>query len=324
MRPYISIVVASRNDDLERESVSRTQIFLENIFRQLSIKSVHIEIIIVEWNPPAHKKRLQELLSFDNKPANCTLKIISVPDKIHKRYPNADKISLFQFTAKNIGIRRARGEFILSTNIDILISDEIIDLFSSHNLSYDLIRAIRFDVPSYILNSRDIKTINELCQKQAFRAFWPWGTENLTNNSTIFRQLKSLLKKIFYRGVFTNACGDFTLLPKKAWDQLRGYPEYPYHGVKIDGLLIYGALRNGVKQKILFPPYSIYHIDHAGSWTEQNSFSLQKKLKERGIPFISTLEYNNQVREISSSPHPINFNDQYWGLANEILPEFIP
>lgn len=323
MRPYISIIVASRNDDRSGALITRMQLFLENLFRQLSTKSVHIELIIVEWNPPTRKKRLQQSLSFTNKPKSCSLRIISVPSSIHKQFANADKISLFQFIAKNAGIRRATGEYILSTNIDILFSDEIIDLLLSNNLQSDLIRAVRFDIPSTIVKNRIKNNINEVCQKQVFRAFWPWGTEELTKDHAISWQLKNQLKRIFYKRVFTNACGDFTLLPKKEWNKLKGYPEYPYHGFKIDSLLVHAAISNGIKQKILFPPYSIYHIDHVGSWREQKSFLFQKKLQAMGTPFISTPEYNNQIRSMYNSTHPISFNDSHWGLANKKLPEYL-
>jgi len=33
--------------------------------------------------------------------------------------------------AKNVGIRRARGRFVLSTNIDILLSNELVDYIAA-------------------------------------------------------------------------------------------------------------------------------------------------------------------------------------------------
>lgn len=35
-----------------------------------------------------------------------------------------------QYEAKNIGVQRARGTFVLTTNADVLLSDEIIKLIA--------------------------------------------------------------------------------------------------------------------------------------------------------------------------------------------------
>jgi len=43
-----------------------------------------------------------------------------------RQIAHGDKLPLFQMIAKNVGIRRARGRFVLVTNIDILFSDAVI------------------------------------------------------------------------------------------------------------------------------------------------------------------------------------------------------
>jgi len=51
--------------------------------------------------------------------APCQVRFIEVPEELHRRYKHAEHLPLYQMIAKNVGIRRARGEFILATNIDI-------------------------------------------------------------------------------------------------------------------------------------------------------------------------------------------------------------
>jgi len=41
---------------------------------------------------------------------------------------------LYQMIAKNAGIRRARGEYVLATNIDILFSSELACFFAARRL----------------------------------------------------------------------------------------------------------------------------------------------------------------------------------------------
>ena len=48
-----------------------------------------------------------------------------MPSELHARYPHGDALPLYQMIAKNVGIRRARGQFVLATNIDILFSNEL-------------------------------------------------------------------------------------------------------------------------------------------------------------------------------------------------------
>ena len=50
----------------------------------------------------------------------CQVRIVTVLVQLHRRYGHAAALPLYQMIAKNVGIRRARGEFILATNIDIL------------------------------------------------------------------------------------------------------------------------------------------------------------------------------------------------------------
>ena len=56
----------------------------------------------------------------------CQVRIIEVPPELHRRFRHSENLPLFQMIAKNVGIRRARGRFVLATNIDILLSDELV------------------------------------------------------------------------------------------------------------------------------------------------------------------------------------------------------
>src|SRR5437870_3627597 len=58
----------------------------------------------------------------------------------------------------------------------------------------------------------------------------------------------------------TNGCGDFTLMSRGAWLELRGYPELHMFSMFIDSLLVYTAHWHGLKEEFL--PHPIYHIEH--------------------------------------------------------------
>ena len=45
--------------------------------------------------------------------------------KHHLSLPNSDRLKFFQMIAKNVGIRRASGKFVLATNIDVIINQKL-------------------------------------------------------------------------------------------------------------------------------------------------------------------------------------------------------
>jgi len=64
----------------------------------------------------------------------CQVRFIEVPPELHRRYAHADALRFYQMIAKNAGIRRARGRFVLATNIDILFSSELAAFFAQQLL----------------------------------------------------------------------------------------------------------------------------------------------------------------------------------------------
>src|ERR1700722_20937716 len=124
MQPYLSVVVTTRNDDHGGNLLGRTQAFVNGFLSQCRRHKVPAELIIVEWNPPPDRPPLAEALQWRDSEGWCQVRIIAVPLEIHQRWRTWKALPLYQMTAKNVGIRRARGEFVLATNIDILFSDE--------------------------------------------------------------------------------------------------------------------------------------------------------------------------------------------------------
>src|SRR5437763_1002748 len=113
--PYISVVVAARNDDHGGNMRGRMQAFVDAWCSQAKQYGLASELIIVEWNPPAERPRLSDSLRWPT--GCCGIRLIEVSPTLHRRSRNADRIPLHQMIAKNTGIRRACGEFVLATNL---------------------------------------------------------------------------------------------------------------------------------------------------------------------------------------------------------------
>ena len=116
VQPYLSIVVTTRNDNHGGDLLLRTQTFVNGLIHQCNKFDFFVELIVVEWNPPMGKPLLNEVLPQPMPTDKLCLRYIVVPNEIHRQYISNNSIPLFQMIAKNVGIRRAKGEYILCTN----------------------------------------------------------------------------------------------------------------------------------------------------------------------------------------------------------------
>src|SRR3972149_2074020 len=129
--PELSIVVAARNDEHSGRFLRRLQLFVSGLLEQAKVHELDSELIIVEWNPPDEVPKLREALAWPRETEPCSVRIVEVPQELHRRYKNADRLPLHQMIAKNVGIRRARGRFVLATTADLLFSDELVEFLAS-------------------------------------------------------------------------------------------------------------------------------------------------------------------------------------------------
>src|SRR5438045_9104446 len=101
------------------------KLFVSGLIAQANRPHLPVELIMVEWNPPVDRPLLHNILPKPQHGDFLTSRYLSVPKSIHQRYKRANEIQLFQMIAKNVGIRSAKSEFILCTNIDLLFTDEL-------------------------------------------------------------------------------------------------------------------------------------------------------------------------------------------------------
>jgi hypothetical protein len=145
-KPYISLVVAARNDGLSTNLLAM-QAFFDAWLGQANRYTMESEIIVVEWDPPGNRPKLSEVLRWPAETNPCEIRFIEVPAEVHRRFKNAGTIPIHTLIAKNAGIRRARGEFVLATSPDIIFSAELMQLFAERRLEpRSLYRIDRHDV----------------------------------------------------------------------------------------------------------------------------------------------------------------------------------
>jgi hypothetical protein len=349
--PYLSVVAASRNDDHGGDPLVRTQIFINSFIRQCDKYHLPAELIIVDWNPVGNRPGLAAVLSMPPDAAYCRARVIAVPSVLHGRLKYADKLPFFQMIAKNVGIRRARGDFILATNIDVIFSDELMQFIARRSLDpQKQYRVDRYDIESGL--SKDL-TLDETLE-------YAWTNPIRANRRTQPERLlahlygKELFKKRCipdpaFRGkndgvevvdeggiwqvrperwakmshLHTNACGDFTVLSREGWDAIRGYPEFEAFSFNIDSIGMLAAHYGGYEEVSLLPPCVCFHIEHGigSGWTPEGEKRLLARLGDKEIlnpewPVLTPLV--DEMRERSKA---LEFNHAGWGMADFDLPE---
>jgi len=507
------VVATARNDDHGGNLLRRLRIFTRALAEQARRHELPMELVLVEWNPPPDKPGLSEVLeSFGN--AFCPIRILTVPSEVHFRYRNANALPLYQMIGKNVGVRRASGEFILATNIDILLSDELMRFLAAREL--DAGRMYRIDrhdadaeVPAEAAVDEQLRYCRSHCirinakegtfaldpegfrrpagvdivaadagicldrgwyaPEQYFGRVFRWvgaestirmrpapaaremslelssesplelhlwehsvrvqghcvvhiivppGTDVLSlscplslartlpdgrvvafqcsrcawnaaprgdrlmplsaiparphlmrRGSQVLRGAVRLLAEV-RRGseprrvglpipapvldrldvrresansasvaigrsiakdkteswppsLHTNACGDFTLLHRRHWTDLRGYPEFDLYSMNIDSLFCYMAHYSGAREQVLPEPMRIYHIEHASGsgWTPEGHRLLFDRLASKGIPWLEFEEVLGWARQMERLRTTMIFNGEDWGLASFDLPE---
>ncbi len=174
--PYLSVVMTSRNDGHGGDPLVRLQAFLNTFDVQCRTFGLAAEVVVVEWNPPADRPRLHQLITV---PSDCAfaLRFIEVPEALHNGLPHAHVLPLFQMVGKNVGVRRSLGEFVLCTNIDIIFSNELVELFASRSLQHGVIyRVDRHDIESDYPNAATLDERMAYCQSHHLRLHRAWGT----------------------------------------------------------------------------------------------------------------------------------------------------
>ena len=316
INPYISFVTVARNDNYGGDFLDRINHFVENIIVLSERYKLPAELLIVEWNPPLDKSRLRDAISWPSiQRRYIDVKIVEVPNYIHLQMLNPENLFLFEYIGKNVGVKRAKGEYILTTNPDTLFNHNLMEFLAAQNLHKDsFYRIDRYDVKKPVPYST---TDNKLdyCMKNVIKVNgYYWSSFNPGTSGKYWRckQLKAFaLYSIKRASLFpfvpphVNASGDFLLMHRSQWDKIRGFPEFetqgkPHH---IDNLIIRNVLFSGLKQVILKDPLRLYHIDHGRI----------EPTKPRSLVVHNAFEQLNNKREF------IIFNDE-WGLQDFDLP----
>lgn len=244
-----SAVVIARNYEYGTVSLRDRSIFCLN-----SLINSFDEVIYVDWDSPSHsllydiKDELQ--LKGNLKHFVISEDIVSI---LTEGIPNIQKPC--EVLARNIGLRRATGDWIVSTNIDIICprEKELKSLFSSldQNTMYTISRrGVEFS---------DIIEFNNKLNKNNIYSNWSEIREYLNSDVRESTPPEKVVTGDDYSLI--NCCGDFQCAPRHIWNEIRGFEEHLVYALYTDTNLQKKAVMHGFGLKALYEPY-LFHINH--------------------------------------------------------------
>jgi hypothetical protein len=241
--PYLSIVLTGRNDNFGGDFNDR--FFRALRFNHLNLSAIGVdhEIVFVEWAPIDGKPYLAELTreAIPEIPAD-RLVVYIVDPRYHAAYSLNPRLNFLEFVAKNIGILRSRGKLVLTTNTDVYLGRQVIDLLARRSFEPGVLyRTARIDVRL----GADLTHLD-------------WSVFEDSRNWVAVNTITPPL--------YTNASGDFLLLDKASYCRLRGFNEvYRVAKIHLDGNFCAKAYGSGYRLIDIQAP--IYHLNHVGSYT---------------------------------------------------------
>ena len=340
--PYISFIGFARNDDYVPNRAERHNFSLNFLLQQLKDFQIPSEIILVEWNYPEDRPPLAETIKIEIETSWTTIRVIRVPAKYHQRYKHWQLKPFHVGAAANVGIRRAKGQFILPMASDVFLTDACLEKIAKQNLDVNsFYRCDRYDIDATALENFNGNRND----------FFARCVANIKVHHTYIHQEPSFR----IAELHTNGAGDFYLLSRHLLSQIRGSKEGGDVGsFDIDSLIPHALNGLGARQVLLSDEYRVYKLFHSKSTSravEQIWKGWQKNLERVVHGLTKSNKAVNDVRILFNFPKrrysyapqatfdsfeknfvkparkwakklsPFYLNDENWGLAGEELEE---
>lgn len=268
--PHLSIVVTGRNDNFGGDFNERFIRALRFNHEQLTLAGVTHELVLVEWAPLPGKALLAEVVE-EACPSLVPDSLVSfvVDPAYHDAVSLNPRLAFQEFIAKNVGIRRARGSFVLTTNTDIYLGRRVIELLGAGSLEPAVLyRATRIDLRSGL----DATSLD-------------WNMLEESRNIEVVNEMRP--------PCFTNASGDFLLMDRQTYHHLRGFNEvYRVAKIHIDGNFCVKAYSTGVPIRDIGGP--VYHLGQGTLFAQHPAYRSRPELAPWGdIRWKADVIYEN-------------------------------
>jgi len=242
----LSAVVVTRNDNYGGDLNDRAIYCLNSLIETFD------EVFLIDWNSPNNTPLLWDIK--DNIKFKGNLKHIIITPEIAKILTNNDPDAQVcnEVLGRNMGIRRATGDYIVSTNIDVIAPrrDQLEETIN--NLSKDTF---------YTISRRHIEWKDIEAFHNGSRKYEDWNKlrDHLIETSEERKYDETVVKGDDYSII--NCCGDFQLAHKNIWNVIKGFEEDLIYVLYSDTNVQKKAVMHGFGLKAIYNP-ALFHIYH--------------------------------------------------------------
>jgi hypothetical protein len=241
----ISAIIISRNDNYGGNLLERATYCINSAI------DTYDEVFYIDWNSPTHSLLydIKDNLNFKG-----NLKHIVISPEIASLLTNNDPHAQVccETLARNLGLRRAEGDWIISTNIDVIQPrrDHLEKLINS------------VDPNTFYTISRrpvELEDIKKFHSGECKYEDWKLLREYLIENSEERHYEEKVNDGDDYSII--NCCGDFQLANRHVWNEIRGFEEDLIYVLYSDTNVQKKAVMHGFGLKALYNP-ALFHINH--------------------------------------------------------------
>jgi hypothetical protein len=241
-QPSVSIVLTARHDNYGGSWTERILRPLQFNCDRLVEGGIRFEIVLVEWDPIPGCPLLSELLVERLPPpiTDAVTRIVVAP-QYQLALTQNPRAGYLEYIAKNVGIRRARAEVVLVSNVDVLLGREVVRALSRGDLQPGTIyRAPRYDIKLGVDQTG-----------------LTWDALEIPETH--------VRRPVLRPPLFSGAAGDFLLSDRATFHHLRGFNEI-YRAARVGIDLNFLVKAHGAGCPIVDIGGPVYHINHVGSF----------------------------------------------------------
>ncbi len=243
----LSAVVVTRNDNYGGDLNDRATYCLNSLIDTFD------EVILIDWNSPNSRPLLWDI--DKNIKFRGNLKHIVITPEVASMLTNEDPHAQVccETLGRNIGIRRATGDYIVSTNIDVIAPrrDQL-----EKTINNDLNTNTFYTISRRHIEWKDIEGFHGGERKYDD---WEELRNHLIENSEERKYEEKVVDGDDYSIV--NCCGDFQLAHRDIWSEIRGFEEELIYVLYSDTNVQKKAVKHGFELKAIYSP-ALFHIYH--------------------------------------------------------------
>lgn len=278
-----TVVIPTRNDNYGMFLAERAIQCLN------SMTAVFDEVILVDWNSPHDLPLIEQIRDYIEPTGK--IRNITVSKKFVSENVAVGAQLCCEVLARNIGIRRAKNEWIVSSNIDIIATP-----FSTDQLNVNTLYAVaKYNVLEniHLTQLLPISTHEKVCALKA--------------NKHLLERMKRCEEVVpSDKYSLVVGCGDFQIAHCNLWNQIRGFEEALIYRCFADSnIMVKAATHPNFKTDLL--EVDVFHLEH-----KNNPYFWKKD---------TATPRNNQTDAFQT--YSTTKNDESWGFDGIVFDEIV-